>query len=524
MHNPKALDWLAYQRGYFDLAFFARYFFNHHCRFPFSAMHLDFCRSEAHPETRGRREAIAAPRANAKTTFKLLIKAIHAIVYQYESFILVIGHSAPEAEEKVQSILDELENNQRLIRVFGSLAPVRGHLKGKGQWGKRKFVTQNGVRVVAKSRGQQIRGIKHGANRPSLIICDDIESPDGVLSPEQRLKTRNWFYKDVLKCGQVDGSTNVIVIGTCLHPESLLSELLQSPGFTASRYQAILSYANRQDLWETWKALYINLSNPNRHSDAQAFFLDHQEEMLLGSAVLWPEGEPYEYLMRLRVDEGVASFQSEKQNAPFDPELQLFDMSKAKRFKVSVEDGELQMIQWLDGSDKKVYPSDLVEMVAFHDPALGKKAGQVSEPDFAAIVVVALDKDGYLYCLDAYIEKEAPSKQIQRAFQLFDHWGFDKLCLEENHFQELMKVLYQEINHQRPAAMMRIKGVHQHENKYKRISMLEPEISNGYLLFSESLNPRLIEQLTMFPTSYDDGPDALHGAVSQLKRRIHYRR
>jgi hypothetical protein len=42
------------------------------------------------------------------------------------------------------------------------------------------------------------------------------------------------------------------------------------------------------------------------------------------------------------------------------------------------------------------------------------------------------------------------------------------------------------------------------ELKYSRISMLEPEITNGYLLFSETLNPCLIEQMTLLLTGYDD--------------------
>lgn len=54
----------------------------------------------------------------------------------------------------------------------------------------------------------------------------------------------------------------------------------------------------------------------------------------------------------------------------------------------------------------------------------------------------------------------------------------------------------------------------------QRISTLEPEITNGYLLFSESINPRLITQLTLFPTTHDDGPDALQGAVAQLKKPV----
>ncbi len=482
-------------------------------------MHLDFCALETDPAQRGRREVVAAPRGNAKTTFKLLIKAIHAIVYGYESFILVLAHSAPEAEEKVRSILEELENNQRLIQIYGSLAPERGKSKGVARWGKKKFVSQNGVMVMAKSRGQQIRGLKHGANRPSLIICDDVESPDGVLSPEQRLKTRDWFYKDLLKCGQIDGSTNITMIGTCLHQESLLSELLRSSGFQASRYQSIISYATRQDLWEAWKQVYTNLANPKRHQEAYAYYQGNQAAMLEGTQVLWPEGESYEYLMRLKVDEGIASFQSEKQNDPFDPERQLFDMSQIRRFRVVYQEGQWHALEWLDGSGKSVNRAFITDIVAFHDPALGKKAGQVSEPDFAAIVVVAKDQDGYLYCLEAYLEKDVPSKQIQRAFRMYDTWQFKKLYLEENNFQELLKDHYGEVNNKRPESRLHVRGIKQHENKYKRISTLEPEISNGYLLFSENINPRLLEQLTLFPTSYDDGPDALQGAVEKLKNR-----
>lgn len=459
------------------------------------------------PHRRGRREVIAAPRGHAKTTFKVLFKALHAIVYGYEPFILIIGHSASEAQGKVQNILEELENNEILKSVFGELAPPIKHRSRKG------FVTQNGIRVMAKSKGQQVRGLLHGQFRPSLILCDDIESLEGTLSPEQRAKTRDWFYKDVMKCGQVDGSANITVIGTCLHPESLLSELLQSPGWTAQKYQAVVSFAENEVLWEKWKAIYTDLSNPNRQMEATVFFESNKDAMLKGTRVLWPDGESYLQLMKMRLDEGQASFFSEKQNDPLDPERQLFDMKRARRFRIE-EAGVL----WLDGSDKRVAWDDFERIVAFHDPALGKKPGQHSEPDFAAIVVVGKDFDGYLYALDCYMEKAAPAIQIEKALSLHRKWDFDTLYLEDNHFQQLLKPLYTQAIEESGLINTRVVGVHQHQNKYQRISTLEPDISNGYLLFADSIHPRLIDQLTLFPTSYDDGPDALQGAVSQLKR------
>lgn len=498
---------VAYFRGFKDFEFFVDYFFTHHCQFGFSRMHGRFFQDEAEPHRRGRRDVIAAPRGHAKTTFKVLFKAIHAIVYGYEPFILVIGHSAQEAQGKVQNILDELQTNQRLIDVFGELAPPVKHRSRKG------FVTQNGIRVMAKSKGQQVRGLLHGQYRPSLILCDDIESLEGTLTPEQRSKTRDWFFKDVLKCGQVDGSTNITVIGTCLHPESLLSELLQSPGWSIQKYQAVESFSENESLWEKWKALYTDLSNPNRQTEAAGYFEAHQEAMLQGARVLWPAGESYLQLMKMRIDEGYASFHSEKQNEPLDPERQLFDMKRIKRFRTE-EEGVL----WLDGSNKRVFWSDFERIVAFHDPALGKKPGQHSEPDFAAIVVVGKDLDGYLYALDCYMEKVAPAVQIEKALALQGKWGFETLYLEDNHFQQLMKPLYTKAIEDAGLKDLRVVGVHQHQNKYQRISTLEPDISNGYLLFTDGIHPRLIDQLTLFPTSYDDGPDALQGAMSQLKR------
>jgi predicted phage terminase large subunit-like protein len=81
-----------------------------------------------------------------------------------------------------------------------------------------------------------------------------------------------------------------------------------------------------------------------------------------------------------------------------------------------------------------------------------------------------------------------------------------------------MKPLYLQAIEASSLSSLRVVGVHQHQNKYQRISTLEPDISNGHLLFAEGIHPRMIDQLTLFPTSYDDGPDALHGAIAQLKK------
>lgn len=509
LHQPENQTLLVYLRAYRDFEFFVQYFFPDYCPFPFSSMHLSFFEAEIDPQKRNRRDVVAAPRGNAKTTFKVLFKVLHAIVYEYERFILIIGHSAPEAEAKVRDILDELMQNSRLKRIYRELAPV----KGQGKANSKAFITQNGVKVMAKSRGQEVRGLKHGAYRPSFIILDDVEASDRVLNEEQRYKTQQWFEKDILKLGAPGGGTNITLIGTCLHPESLLTELLHAPGWQAQKYQSIVSWSKAPQLWEEWKTLFTDLSDPNRENTAQSFFEQNQAAMLEGTAVLWPEAEPYLFLMKMRVNEGIASFNSEKQNDPHDPNRQVFDMTLARKFTMVMdESGVASAVKHNDGNVVKA--SELIDIVAFHDPALGESLAN----DYAAIVVVAQDRYGYLYCLDAWLEKAKPDRQIQQAYKLQAQWGFDRLYLEDNNFQGLLKMNYRDHQLEYPEQTLRVIGVTQHQNKEKRISTLEPLISNGHLLFADNLNPLLMQQLLLFPTSHDDGPDALHGAVAQLKR------
>jgi predicted phage terminase large subunit-like protein len=480
-------------------------------------MHRDFFKLEKNPGRRGRREVTAAPRGNAKTTIKTTIKTIHAICYGYEKFIVILSNSGPEADEKVRDILIELETNKRLRQVFGQLAPIKGNRK-TGRWGTTDFVTTNKIRVLAKSKGKQVRGLKHGHYRPTLIILDDVEAPEEVRTPEQRKKTRDWLFKDVMKAGGLGGKTNVIFVGTVLHQEGLLAELLKNPGWEPHFYRSVIRHADRQDLWNQWREAFCQLENPNRLKDARAFYEANKAEMLKGVEVLWPDGEPYYSLMAQRITDGEAAFNSEKQNEPLDPSRQLFNMAEAKRFKIVYNEyHQPKEIRWLDKSERVIPWDHIKEIVAFHDPAMGKKPTSNNEPDFTAIVVVAIDLSGYMYCLDAYVEKDPPSKQVVAAFALHQKWSISRLFLETQNFQELLKDKYIAEQKNFFGYPLRVVGVNQHEDKYARISTLEPEIAHGFLAFNIDLNRRLYEQLEQFPTGCDDGPDALEGAVRQLK-------
>ena len=90
-----------------------------------------------------------------------------------------------------------------------------------------------GTRISAFSFGGSVRGEKHAGVRFTKILIDDGAHPERVRSPEQRRKTWAFLSQDILKAGR-RGSV-YRVIGTVLHPDSMLNRLLDDPGWQATR-------------------------------------------------------------------------------------------------------------------------------------------------------------------------------------------------------------------------------------------------------------------------------------------------
>jgi predicted phage terminase large subunit-like protein len=508
-------------RSEFDLEFFVRHFLGHHFYGDLSALHDYIC--ELDPEEEGMKRAIAAPRGNCKTTFAVLARPLHDICYSRGRFTLIIGHSAQESIDKTSDILNELVHNEELIRIYGKLITERKPAKSD-------FKTKNGIRVLAKSKGAQVRGLKNGPFRPDRIICDDIETLEGVNTPEQRQKTMDWFMKDVMMCGRPDGTTNITLVGTVLHEEGLLATLLKSKGWICAKFKSIISDAVRQDLWDQWRLIFGNLEDPDAADHAKAFFTEHQAAMMEGVEVLWPSGEPYYNLQVYIQTFGLAAFFSEKQNDPFDPERQILHPDKSPRFEVIWPDDErwpkewdghpwkdgtgwcLRLLAWEPG--RWLHQSDMESIIAFHDPALAEE----KKSDYAAIVVVAQDFNERLYCLEAVVKKIPTTPQIEAAFNLYRKWGLQKIYLETNNFQKLLKQPYVQMGELHPDVDLQLIGVKQHANKKARIGTLEPYFTNGWLCLHQNMDGELINQLKLFPTGHDDGPDALEGACRKLKR------
>lgn len=491
-----------------DPALFGKRYLSHYFTLPAPAFHKRLCRLWQKqvmkglcpgPETldkmlaaKGCRLAVAAPRGHAKSTVMSLQNVLHAALYGYKQYILLISDTEAQAASFLDAIKAELEENEAILRDFGD---VRGKV-----WKSTVILLKNGARIDAVGSGQKLRGRRHGARRPDLIVLDDIENDLEVLSPEGRSRTERWFFGAVSKAG--DRYTDIVCIGTVLHHDSLLVQLLRNPAYQSLCLRAVEQFS-QSPLWQTWRERYTDLSDPRREKTAERFFLRHRQEMLAGTKVLWPKKLSYYDLMCMLVSEGEGAFYREMQNAPVDPASCLFPR------------------EWL-----KYYDEATVDFrrgfrfFGYCDPSLGKSA----DSDFSAIVTLAQDaRTGVLYVLDADLARRHPDAilrdVLEKARWLLREYGgrYAAFGAETNQFQWFLK---ERLAAESAAAgiYLPITEVRSSADKTLRIQSLQPDVRNGYLLFRRD-QEELLRQLTQFPMGrHDDGPDALEGAVRLCKQ------
>lgn len=180
---------------------------------------------------------IAMPRGWGKTSIMNKAYPAKKIVFQDKHYVIPISSTGPSAKEFSENLKDELLNNENLIDIFG---PIRADETGKGgdPFSTLEWVTDTGIKVMPRGAGQQIRGRIFKMYRPDLYLVDDIEDDEGVESEEQRYKLKKWFFSAVKNSVEFcDPTWRIVVIGTVLHEDSLLSNLLELPDWHSIRVE-----------------------------------------------------------------------------------------------------------------------------------------------------------------------------------------------------------------------------------------------------------------------------------------------
>lgn len=481
-----------------SLEVFAKLYLPQHVSRAPSPAHLDVYRQlEIITSARGQSLAVAAPRGFGKTTMITTVYVLYSVCFATEAFIILLSDSLGQTVQILDAIRKELESNTRLLADFPELSGAR-----PSPWKRDEIVTPNRVKLLALGSRQNIRGRKHGASRPTLVIADDLERAENAYSEESRSKLRDWLNRSVYKAGTQE--TNYCFLGTLHHPFCLLAEYVSEahPQWIKRVYNAILQWSTREDLWEQWSRIYAGrelYEEAGGPMAARRYFEANQSAMLAGTQVLWPERWSYYELMVER-QKDPWSFNSELQNEPVNERDCVFPVEEftyCSDVYRSVDELLLALQSHLD-------------FYAGCDPALGK---DFMRGDYGAIIVLARDRrDGSLYILFADIARRSPTQLIQDLLAFEQRFRFTKIAVETNQFQELLAQELERLGREQ-GLYPRIERVINDTDKVRRIQGLHSLMKNGTIKFNRA-HHLLLEQARFFPRGkHDDGLDALEMAV-----------
>lgn len=373
--------------------------------------------------------AVAAPRFFAKSTTFAKFYAAYAML-EGAAEVMLISATGDLAEEHLGAVKQIIERPSVVSRF--------GVQKDEKLWRNDQIALKNGARLIAKGAGKQIRGF-----HPHIVILDDLETDEIVANPRLLKKTIDWFWTDVWGMS----AQQYIVIGTLLHNESFLAQLVNNPpeGFKTKFYQAI-----KKD-----------------------------------GTSLWPQKWPLKLLEQKKREMGVHAFEQEFMNNPVPDDLRKFQK------------------QWLKYFERE--PDNCLYFTAV-DPAI--ETTEVN--DFTAIVTLAMDSDENIYVVETINKRMLPSETIAMIFDVYKRWKPQMIGVEVVGFQKMLKHEIDKQKRERNLYPVIKELKSEGRRKSLRIEAMQPRFEAGKVYLRTHMT-ELETQLLRFPSPrcHDDLCDAL---------------
>lgn len=402
-------------------------------------------------DLQGQPVAVAAPRGHGKSTVCTLARPLFELLFSRKRFLVLVASSEQTAQLQSGAIRLELAENERIREDFGDLTDPNG------TWARGHFITRNGVLVLARGRGQGVRGVKHGPHRPDMVILDDAETDLQARNPGQVKKFLDYVRRTLMPAMAAGRKWSFFWVDTIKARRSALDTVLQ----------------NRNGEYESWtRRLYRALDGEGK--------------------ALCPELHSAEDLARIKADIGTAAFNQEFLNEPVGDEG-LFREGWLREYSPAALETELA--------------TGLTVMAI--DPSV-KDAGK----DMKAIVVLTRHpRTRALYVRAAWLRHGTIDEMIGAAYELHKRFGVRMVGLEVVAFSELLLRDFA-VAAEKRGYHLPIRTITQHLPKPVRIATLSPLHERGQVFYPEGFSGDLAmlrEQLLYFGsnTVNDDGPDAL---------------
>ena len=142
---------------------------------------------------------------------------IWLVCYKKSQFTLVGAKKDSDAQQFLDSIKVQFNENQLIIKVFGKLIDKKKYTVNANE-----IEFTNGCYIRAVGSGTSVRGANFKGVRPQVVIADDYQSEDDILTEDARTKKYNRWTKEVEQVGdkavfrngkKIKSATKIIAIG-----------------------------------------------------------------------------------------------------------------------------------------------------------------------------------------------------------------------------------------------------------------------------------------------------------------------
>ena len=466
--------------------------------------------------------AIIEPRGFAKTTIFNMAVAIWLHCYKKSLFTLLGAKTDTDATQFLDSIKKVFNENKKIINCFGKLINIKVN-KDNGE----KYTVNaneveftNGTYIRTVGSGTSVRGANWGGIRPTVVICDDYQSEQDILTDSAREKKYDKFLKEVEQVGdkavyrngnKIKQATKIIAIGTVLHTFCLMSQLSRNNDYYTILRRAIILGDGQtvedifeSDLWQQCHDIYFDekLDKELRKATAEQFYINHKEEMQFD--VLWPEKWDCFNDLAIIYWENRKAFMSELMN----------DASSI---------GEKWFKSVKTQTKEEIEEHDFIKTMLSVDPAstTNKKS------DSTNIMVGSKATNDFTYIRDIVHRKLEFNKYCEEVVKALErNLDVTHINVEKNTYQGADVIKIKELI----AASPILKGKSyewinemQKKNKDEKISTIVDPVNNGQIIICSDCedSKKAIDEIMDFQgqlySVHDDAPDNLAELETKIK-------
>lgn len=418
--------------------------------------------------------AIAAPRGHAKSTAVTLTYVLAEVCFRSSDFVVILSDTETQAIQFLNDIKSELSRTGE-EGVLREMFQIKRFLKDN----EKDIIVQcedgHQFRILARSSGQAIRGLKWRNKRPNLIVGDDLENDEIVLNDERREKFRDWFFRALMPC--LSDTGKIRIVGTILHFDSLLERFM--PPTTGDKAKYTITDGLRQysvDPTRKWRSIKYR-----GHTDFDDF-----------SELLWPEqfsADRYISIQQDYIDQGVPEgYAQEYLNYPISEHNAFF---------------RLEDFLPMDGNDME----EPGHFYVTGDFAISQK----QKADYTVLIVVKMTSDGYIHVVDVRRDRWDSRQIVDEIFNIAARYDPELFIFEEGQIEKAIKPFLLE-EEERRGQFLSYDTVRPSNDKRVRAQPIRGRMRMGRVKFHKESDwyPAFEQELRRFDRGeHDDQVDAM---------------